>query len=162
MSTVYYQCLLLGQLFQIMLYQAILHPVLAYLSCFAIGYQLVRIERYIKTEVVVYHHLKSFAFYTITFVFIYWFRMYITLGTIAITIYFAACTQLFQKLWSKLCMQIFGNVSQGVFQRNICLLRRQPETTVGCTSHSFCKFRICRQFVWYRFFHIIITFSVSK
>ncbi len=56
------QGLLVGKLFQIFFNQPVLHPILADLTGFPVGNQLVRIERHLKIQVVIDHHLKGFSF----------------------------------------------------------------------------------------------------
>ena len=53
--------LVAGEDFEVLFYQAVLHPVLAHLSRFTIGDEFVGIEGDVETEVVVDHHLKGLA-----------------------------------------------------------------------------------------------------
>ena len=64
MSGLDHECLLARQYFEILLDQAILHPVLANLPGFAIRDQFVWIESDIETEIVVDHHLESLSLQT--------------------------------------------------------------------------------------------------
>ena len=56
------QGLIPGQLFQIALDQLILHPVLANLTGFSIGYELIWVQGHIKIQIVIDHDLKRPAF----------------------------------------------------------------------------------------------------
>ena len=64
----HHQGLVLGQCFQVIFYQAILHPVLADRSGFTIGHQFVRVEGNVKIKVVIDHHLEGFSGKTPAFV----------------------------------------------------------------------------------------------
>ncbi|MPN27009.1 hypothetical protein SDC9_174436 [bioreactor metagenome] len=86
MSAFHHQRLVLCQLFQIHLNQAILHPVLTHLSGFAIRYQFVRIQGDVETQIIIYHHLESFSFHTFSFVLVYRFCFQVSIRTITIAI----------------------------------------------------------------------------
>ena len=62
MAGLHDQGLISGQLFQIALDQLILHPVLANLTGFSVGYKLIGVQGDIKIQIVVNHDLKRPAF----------------------------------------------------------------------------------------------------
>ena len=89
-----YECLVLRKLFQILHDQTVLHPVLAYLSRFAVCNQLVWVEGDIETEVVIDHHLKSFAFDALSSVCVDGLGFQVALGAVAVTVDFSTRFQL--------------------------------------------------------------------
>ena len=64
------QCSLRSKFFEILLDQEVLHPVLTNLADFTISNKFIGIQRDIKTEIVVNHYLKGFAFHTFATIFI--------------------------------------------------------------------------------------------
>ena len=62
MSAHHHKRLFPRQLFQIMLDQPVLHPILTHLPGFPISNQLIGVQGDFKIEVIIDHHLKGFAF----------------------------------------------------------------------------------------------------
>ena len=81
-----------GHHFKVLLYQPILHPVLTHLPGLTISNKFVGIKSNIKTEIIVNHHLKSFALNTVPPVFINGFSLEITGRTKTVSINTSACS----------------------------------------------------------------------
>ncbi len=105
MTAFHYQCLVFSKFFQIHFDELVLHPVLAYLAGFSVSYEFIWIQGYVKTEIVVYHHLESFSFKTFTLVFVYRFGLEVALGTEAVAVYSAARAQFFKKFRCEFFME---------------------------------------------------------
>ncbi len=71
----YNQSLIFGKYLEILLYQPVLHPVLAYASRLTVSHKLIGIQGNLKIQVVVYHYLKSFSCKAFAFIFIYGFTI---------------------------------------------------------------------------------------
>ena len=131
------ECLVTGKDFEVLLYQAVLHPVLAYLPRFAIGDELVGIEGDIETEVIVYHHLKGFALDATSFVLVNGLRLEVALRTITVTVNASACAEFFHKLGSKRLVQFFRDVAQSILQCRSRLRGVEGVATVGRPPDTF-------------------------
>ena len=81
-----------GHHFKVLLYQPILHPVLTHLPGLTISNKFVGIKSNIKTEIIVNHHLKSFALNTVPPVFVNGFSLEITGRTKTVSINTSACS----------------------------------------------------------------------
>ena len=125
MSGLDHECLLIRQYFEILLDQAILHPVLANLPGFAIRDQFVWIESDIETEIVVDHHLESLSLQTLPFILVDRLGFQVSFRPITVSVNAAASHQLFHKLRSQHFMQLFGNVTERILQGRFCLCRRK-------------------------------------
>ena len=129
--------LVIGKDFEILLYQAVLHPVLAHLPGFAIGDELVGIEGDVETEVVVYHHLKGFALDAAPFVLVNGLRLEVALRTITVTVNASARAELLHKFRSKRFVQFFRDVAQGILQCRSRLRGVEGVTAVGRPPDTF-------------------------
>ena len=131
------QCLLRSKFFEILLDQKVLHPVLTNLSGFTISNKLIGIQRDIKTEIVVNHYLKGFAFHTFATIFINRSGFQIACGTEAVSVNSPTGTQFFHKFRCQLLMQFQGDIAQCILQCRSCLRRRKRITTVGGPPDTF-------------------------
>ena len=139
--------LVLGQLFEVLLDEAVLHPVLADLSCLAIGDKFVWIEGDVEAQVVVNHHLEGFPFDTSSLVFVDGFGLKVALGAETVSIDFASCQELVHELGRKLFVQLFGDIAQGVFQGRGCLGGGKAVASVRSPAYSLHEGGIVRQCV---------------
>ena len=94
MARLHHQCLVIGQLLQIFLYEAVLQPVLRHLAGLAVCYQFVGIEGHLEVQVIVYHKLESLAFDAVALVFVYGLGLDAAFGTETVGIDAAARLQL--------------------------------------------------------------------
>ena len=92
-SRLHNQCLVVGQLLQIFLYEAVLQPVLCNLAGLAVCYQFVRIEGHLEVQVIVYHKLERLALDAVALVFVYGLGLDSTFGTETVGIDAAARLQ---------------------------------------------------------------------
>ena len=145
MSALDNESLVIVQLFQIFLYKTILKPVLTYLTCFAISYQLIGIESYVETEVIVNHHLECFALQTVTFVLVYGFCLQVALRTETICIDTASCAQFLKEFGSEGIMKFFRHIAQSILQSEYRFFGGKSITAVGSAAYSFLEFRIFRK-----------------
>ncbi len=106
-----YECLVLSEFLKILLYEPILHPVLAHLTGFAVSDELVRIKSDVETQIVVDHHLKCLAFDAFPFVLINRFCFKVALRTVTVAVYLASGKKLFHELGSELLVERFRNVT---------------------------------------------------
>ena len=136
------QCLLRSKFFEILLDQEVLHPVLTNLAGFTISNKFIGIQRDIKTEIVVNHHLEGFSFKAISFVLVNWLCFQIALRTETVSVYAAARTQLFQKFGCQSLMHLFGHIAQRILKRQNGFLRSQGITAVRGAADAFLKFGI--------------------
>ena len=109
-----HECLLVRQYFEVLLDQAVLHPVLTDLSGLAICNQLVWIKSDIETKIVIDHHLEGFSLQTSAFILIDRFGLQISLRPVTISVDAATGHQLFHKLRSQYFMQFFGNITERI------------------------------------------------
>ena len=129
--------LVAGEDFEVLFYQAVLHPVLAHLSRFAIGDEFVGIEGDVETEVIVYHHLKGLALDAASFVFVNGLCLEVALRTVAVAVNASACTEFFHKLRSECFVQFFRDVAQGILQCRSRLCRVEGVAAVGSPPDAF-------------------------
>ena len=141
------QSLLIRKLFQIFFDQSVLHPVLADLSGFPIGYQFVRIQGYIKVQVVIDHHLQCFAFDTFSLVFVYWLAVQLSLRAEAIPIDTASFFQFLGKLPGHLRMMIGVNIAECVLYSHSLIMFAEMCFSFGRPANTFFKSRIFRQHI---------------
>ena len=141
------ESLVFGKLFKIFFDKAVLQPVLAGLTCFAVGNKFIGVKRNLEIKVVVNHDLKSLAFNAFALVFIDGFAVNPSLGTIAIGIDSAAGFEFFHEFGSKRFMEFLGNIAQCVAQRKLSLCGSEAETSVRCAAIALFHFRILRKSV---------------
>ena len=106
--------LLLRQLLQVFFNQAILHPVLADLSRFAVGDKLIRIEGNVKIQIIIDHDLHGLAFDTLALVFFNGLAMELALGAEAVAVNSAMNSQFFCKFLRHLTVMLLGNISKRI------------------------------------------------
>ena len=105
------QGLILRQFFEIFFDEPILQPVLAYRSGLTVGNQFIWIERDVKVEVVVDHHLKSLSCQAFAFVLVDWLAVDSFLRSVTISVNSAAGRQFLHELRRQLCVQLLRYVS---------------------------------------------------
>ena len=125
-----HQRLVRGEDFEVLLDQAILQPVLADAARFAVGDQFVRIERDIRVQVVVDHHLKSLAFEASALILVDWLAGETLRRHVPIRIDPAAGFQFLQKFRRQCCVKRFGNIPKSILQGRPGLRRGQFKTAV--------------------------------
>ncbi|MPM49461.1 hypothetical protein SDC9_96191 [bioreactor metagenome] len=152
MAGLEHQRLLVGQFFEVTLDEAVLQPVLAGLPGFAVGDQFVGVERDLKVQIVVDHHLERLARKALTLVLVDGLAVNTPLGTVAIGVDAAARFQLFQELRRKRFVQTLRHVPQRVFERLPRLREGQPVAAIRRTANVRLKFRHLRQCVRQRNF----------
>ena len=113
--------LILGQFLEIFLNQAILEPVLAGLTCFAVGDQFVGIQRDIKVKVIINHDLERLALDAFALVFVDGLAVDPALRTVAIGVDPAPGYKLFHELRRKGLMQLLRDIAQGIAQSKLRL-----------------------------------------
>ena len=107
------------ELFQILLDQAVLHPVLADLAGLAVGHQLVGVQRHVEVQVVVDHDLDGPALDAIAFIFVNGFAVQLALRAEAVAVDPAAGHKLFHEFRRELLVEPFRNVAQRVLERDL-------------------------------------------
>ena len=147
MSRLYDQCLFFGQFLQVFFYHSVLQPVLAHLACLSVRNQLVRVERHVEVQIVVYHDLKSLACETLALVLVYRLSVYLSGRSVSVGIYSSSGSQLLHKFRSQLFVKLFGNVSQGILESYLRLLLCQAKSSVGSSPYALRKLRILGIFI---------------
>ncbi len=109
-----HQRLLVGQLLQILLDEAVLHPVLADLAGLAVGHQLVRVQRHVEVQVVVDHHLDGAAFDALALVLVNGLAVQLALRTETVAVDAAVLLELLGKLPGHLGVMVRMDIAQGV------------------------------------------------
>ena len=151
-----------GQIFEILLDQPVLHPVLAYTSGFTIGDQLVGVKRDFKVKVVVDHDLKGFAFDALAFVLVNGLSVDPSRRTEAVAVDSASCIELIQKLRDQLLMILRGNIAERVFQGGFGLCLAQAKASGGGSSDAFLKCRHLRKFIVQCESHIVFIHDAAS
>ena len=101
-----HQGLLVGQLLQILLDEAVLHPVLADLAGLAVGGELVGVQRHVKVQVVVDHDLDGPALNAFALIFINGLAVELARRTIAVAVNAAVLLQLLGELLGHLGVMV--------------------------------------------------------
>ena len=124
-----HQRLLPRELLHVLLDQKILHPILADLTRFAVGHQLIGVERHVKIQIVVDHHLERAPLEAFALIFVHRPAPQPPRRTEAIAVDAAARAQLVQKLGRELLMERGRDVAERVFER-------EPFIRGGKTAHA--------------------------
>ena len=154
------QCLLVGQNLKVLLDQLVLHPVLAYLTGLAVGYQLVGIEGDLRAQVVINHYLESLTLNAVALVFVNGLAVDFLLRHEAVSVDTASGEELFHELRSQLLMKLFGNIAKGVLQGQLLLMVGKFKISHGCTAKVRIKLRILWKYRVQFNGHAIADFSV--
>ena len=147
MATLHDQGLVLCQFLQVHFEEAILHPVLADLARLAVGHQLVGIEGYVESQVVVYHHLESLSLDALAFVLVDGFRLEVSFRAEAVAVDAAPGAEFLKEFGCQLFVQFVGDVAQGVLQGRGSLRGIEGIATVGCPPDAFDEGRVGGQLV---------------
>ena len=145
------QRLVIGEHLEIFFDQTVLHPVLADLTGFTVGGQLVRIQGNVKVQVVVDHDLESLAFDAVAFVLVDWFAVQLSCRAEAVAIDSAVLLQLLCKFLCHLLMMVRMDVAQCVFDCQRFVGFAQMGFSSGSAADAFFKGRI--------FWKLIIKFD---
>ena len=132
-----HQRLLVGEFFQILFDQAVLQPVLADLPRLAIGHELIGIQRHVKIEIVVDHHLQGAPGEAVSFVCVDGLAVDAPFGTITVGIDAPAGFQLLQKLRRKRFVKRLRHIAQGVLERLPRLRGAQAKAAIR--RAAFCR-----------------------
>ena len=141
------QSLLVGHDLQILLDQAILHPVLADLTGLAVGDQLIGIQSDVEVQVVVDHDLDGAALDADALVLVDGLAVQLALGTEAVAIDTAVLLQLLSKLLGHLLVMVGVDVTQSVLNGQSLVRLGQVGLTAGSTTVLRVHLRILRQVV---------------
>ena len=106
--------LVIGKDFEVLFYQAILHPVLAHLPRLAVGHQLIGVQGHVEVQVVVHHHLEGLGLYAVAPILVDGLAVKRALRPEAISVDPAMLLQLPGKLPCHLQMMVRVDVPQGV------------------------------------------------
>ena len=109
-----HQGLLVGQGFQVLLDEAILHPVLADLAGLTVGGELVGVERHVEVQVVVDHDLDSLALDAVALILVDGLAVELAGGTEAVAVDAAVFLQLLSELFGHLFMMVGMDVTKSV------------------------------------------------
>ena len=126
-----HQGLLIGHDLQVLLDQAVLHPVLAHLAGLAVGHQLIGIQGDVEVQVVVDHHLHGAAFDAVALVLVDGLAVQLALGTEPVAVDTAGLLQLLGKLLGHLLVMVGMDVAQGVLDGQLLVGLAQVRLTVG-------------------------------
>ena len=160
-----YERLLVCQFLKVFFDEAILKPVLAYLSCLAVGDKFIRIQSNVEVQVVVNHYLESLALNATSLVLVDRLALYLSLRTPAVGVDAAACAEFLEELLSNLFMQLGGEVAQSVADSCDSLFGSEGITSVGSAADAFCECRHFRQFcteVYSLYIHGSYMFVVGR
>ena len=129
-----------GHYLQVLLDQAVLHPVLADAARLPIGNQFVGIEGDLEVEVIIDHYLEGLALDAVATVFTNRLGVDPAGGAIAVGVDAAAGGQLIQELRGQLLVKRLRHVAQGVFQGHPGLIRSQVKAPVRGAPHPGYEF----------------------
>ena len=139
--------LLVGEVFEVFLDEAVLHPVLADLAGLAVGHELIGIERYVKIQVVVDHDLNGAALDTFALVLVNGLAGKLALRAEAVAVDPAALLQLLRKFLSHLGVVIRVDVAQGVLDRQRLVSGGELGFPAGRAAVAGIHFRIRRELI---------------
>ena len=111
MSRFNYQGLIFCKFFEIFLDKSVLKPVLTYLSCFTVGYQLIRIKGNFEIKVVIHHYLECFACQAFALIFVDRLAVDSAFRSVSVSINSAAGRKLFHEFRSQLFVKLFRYIS---------------------------------------------------
>jgi len=132
-----------------------LHPVLAHLPSLSVCYQLIRIECYIKIQIVIDHNLESLAFYTLTSIAVNGVSTDLSVRSEPVCIDTACCEELIQKFGGKFFMPLLWNISKGILQCKYSIFSAESSLSLRCAPDSLCK----RRYRWKFFYYFIKAYS---
>ena len=145
MSGHHHKSLLVCKLLKISFKQLILHPVLYDLPSLTICNKLIRIQRYLMVQIVVYHYLERFSFYASASVFVYRFSIDSLFWHVSVSVNPSSCHEFFHELRSKLFMKVFRYVSESVFEGELYLSFIKVKLSHRSSSYTLFELRIFRQ-----------------
>ena len=132
---------------QVLLDQAILHPVLADLTGLAVGDQLVGIQSDLEVQVVVDHDLEGLSLGAVALVLLDGLAVQLALGTEAVAIDTAMLLQLLSELLGHLLVMVGMDVTQSVLDGQSLVGLGQVGLTAGSTTILRIHLGILRQVV---------------
>jgi hypothetical protein len=124
------------QNFKIFADKAILHPVLANLSSFAVCNKFIRIEGDIEIEIVVYHYSESAAFQAFPWILVNRKTPDATLWSESIAIDAPTFPELLKKFRGEFFMPFFWDIAQRISKGKPFLRRAQFCVTARCSADS--------------------------
>jgi len=139
--------LLVGQLLEVLLDQAVLHPVLADLTGLTVGDELIGIESDVEVEVVVDHDLNGLALDALALVLVDGLAVELALGTEAVTVDTAVLFELLRKLLGHLLVMVGVNVTQSVLDGERLIGLGQVGFAAGCAAIAVFELRILGKLV---------------
>ena len=139
--------LLIGQLLEVLLDQAVLHPVLADLTGLTVGDELIGIQSDIEVEVVVDHDLNGLALDALALVLVDGLAIELALGTEAVAIDTAVLFELLRKLLGHLLMMVGVDVTQSILDGERLIGLGQVGFAAGCATVALFELRILRKLV---------------
>ena len=142
-----HQSLLIGHDLQILLDQAVLHPVLANLTGLTVGHQLIGVQSHIKVQVVVDHDLEGLGLGAVALVLLDGLAVQLAGGAETVAVNPAMLLQLLGKLLSHLLVVIRMDVTQSVLDGQSLVGLGQVGFPAGCAADSRFKSRVLRQLI---------------
>ena len=142
-----HQSLLIGHDLQILLDQAVLHPVLANLTGLTVGHQLIGVQSHIKVQVVVDHDLEGLGLGAVALVLLDGLAVQLAGGAETVAVNPAMLLQLLGKLLSHLLVVIRMDVTQSVLDGQSLVGLSQVGFPAGCAADSRFKSRVLRQLI---------------
>ena len=142
-----HQGLLVGHDLQILLDQAVLHPVLANLAGLTVGHQLVGVQSHIKVQVVVDHDLEGLGLGAVALVLLDGLAVQLAGGAETVAVNPAMLLQLLGKLLGHLLVVIRMDVTQGILDGQSLVSFRQMGFPAGCAADSRFKSWVLRQLI---------------
>ena len=139
--------LLVGQLLEVLLDQAVLHPVLADLTGLTVGDELIGIQSDVEVKVVVDHDLNGLALDALALVFVDGLAVELALGTEAVAIDTAVLFELLRKLLGHLLMMVGVNVTQSVLDGERLIGLGQVGFAAGCAAIAGFHLRVLGKIV---------------
>ena len=141
------QRLLVGQLLEVLLDEAVLHPVLADLTGLTVGDQLIGIERNVEVEVVVDHDLNGAALDALALVLVDGLAVELALGTEAIAVDAAVLLELGGELLGHLLVMVGVDVAQSVLDGERLIGLGQVGFAAGCAAIAGFHLRVLGKIV---------------
>ena len=142
-----HQGLLVGHDLQILLDQAVLHPVLANLAGLTVGHQLVGVQSHIKVQGVVDHDLEGLGLGAVALVLLDGLAVQLAGGAETVAVNPAMLLQLLGKLLGHLLVVIRMDVTQGILDGQSLVSFRQMGFPAGCAADSRFKSWVLRQLI---------------
>ncbi|MPM57010.1 hypothetical protein SDC9_103827 [bioreactor metagenome] len=152
-----HQRLLVGQHFQILLDETVLHPVLADLTGLAVGHQLVGVQGHVKVQVILDHHLEGLALDAAALVLVNGLAGQAALGTEAIAVDPAVFLQLLCKFLGHLGVVVGMDVPQGVADGQLLVGLGEMGFPAGSPANTLFKGGVLRQVVVQLYCHSLVN-----